>query len=98
MVDATRQFNYQGEMLMHIGFGAGSFYKDCNSQSEALLLRPLHVHGPKRENKYYYRSRKSFPLKMDKVTPINKADSIFDEIKSFLEKYSRTTRRWLSWI
>jgi hypothetical protein len=35
---------------------------------------------PKRENKYDSRSRKSFPLTRDKVTPINKADSIFDEI------------------
>jgi hypothetical protein len=53
---------------------------------------------PKRENKSYSRSRKSFPLKRDKVTPINKADSIFDEIKSFVEKDARTTHRWSSWI
>jgi hypothetical protein len=53
---------------------------------------------PKRDKKSYSRSRKSFPLKKDKVTPINKADSIFDEIKSFMEKDARTTRRWSSWI
>jgi hypothetical protein len=54
---------------------------------------------PKRENKSYSRSRKSFPLKRDKVTPINKADSIFfDEIKSFMEKDVGTTCRWSSWI
>jgi exonuclease III len=53
---------------------------------------------PKRENKSYSRSRKSFPLKRNKITPINKADSIFDEIKSFVEKDTRATRRWSSWI
>jgi hypothetical protein len=53
---------------------------------------------PKRKNKSYYRSRKSFPLKRNTVTPINKADSIFDEIKSFVEKDARTARRWSSWI
>jgi exonuclease III len=53
---------------------------------------------PKRENRSFSRSRKSFTLKRDKITPINKADSIFDEIKSFVEKDARTTRRWLSWI
>jgi hypothetical protein len=53
---------------------------------------------PKRENKSYSSSRKSFPLKRNKITPINKADSIFDEIKSFVEKDARTTRRWSSWI
>jgi hypothetical protein len=53
---------------------------------------------PKRENKSYSRSRKSFPLKRNKITPINKADSIFDEIKAFVEKDACTTRRWLSWI
>jgi hypothetical protein len=53
---------------------------------------------PKRDNTSYYRSRKSFPLKREKATPINKADSIFDEIKYFVEKDDRTTRRWSSWI
>jgi hypothetical protein len=53
---------------------------------------------PKRENKCYSRSRKSFPLKRNKITPINKADSIFDEIKSLVEKDTRATRRWPSWI
>jgi hypothetical protein len=53
---------------------------------------------PKSENKFYSRSRKSFPLKRNKITPINKADSNFDEIKSFVEKDARTTRRWSSWI
>jgi hypothetical protein len=53
---------------------------------------------PKRENKSYSRSWKSFPLKRNKTTPINKADSIFDEIKSFVEKDAHTTRRWSSWI
>jgi hypothetical protein len=47
---------------------------------------------PKRENKSYCRSRKSFPLKRNKITPINKADSIFDEIKSFVEKDACTTQ------
>jgi hypothetical protein len=53
---------------------------------------------PKRENTYYYRSRNSFPLKRNKITPLKKADKIFDEIKSFVEKDARTTRRWSSWI
>jgi hypothetical protein len=54
--------------------------------------------SPKREKKSYSRSRKSFPLKRNKITPINRADSIFDEIKSFVEKHTRTTQRWSSWI
>jgi hypothetical protein len=53
---------------------------------------------PKRENKSYYRSRKSFPLKRNIVAPINKADSIVDGIKSFVEKDAQTTRIWSSLI
>jgi hypothetical protein len=37
-------------------------------------------------------------LKRDKVAPINKSDSIFDDIESFVEKDAQTTRRWSSWI
>jgi hypothetical protein len=53
---------------------------------------------PKREKKSYSMSRKSFPLKREKFAPINKADSIFDKIKYFVEKDARTIRRWSSWI
>jgi hypothetical protein len=69
-----------------------------HSSSNHYMVMGTIASRPKRENKSYSRSRKSFTLKRNKITPINKADSIFDEIKSFVEKDARTTRRWSSWI
>jgi hypothetical protein len=66
--------------------------------SEHYMVMGTIASRPKRENTSYYRSRNSFPLKSNKTKPINKADSIFDEIKSFVEKDARTTRRLSSWI
>jgi hypothetical protein len=66
--------------------------------SEHYMVMGNIASRPKRENKSYSRSRKSFPLKRNKITPINKDDSIFDEIKSFVEKDAPNTRRWSSWI
>jgi hypothetical protein len=86
-----------------LGLGRGLFTKIAihnprHYSSDHYMVMGTIASRPKRENKSHSRSRKSFPLKRDKFTPINKADSIFDEIKSFVEKDAQTTRRWSSCI
>jgi hypothetical protein len=66
--------------------------------SDHYMVMGTIAYRPKREKKSYSRSRKSFPLKRNKVAPINKADSIFDEIKSFVDKDAKTTLKWSSWV
>jgi hypothetical protein len=58
--------------------------------SDHYMIMGTIYYRPNRENKSYSRSRKSFPLKRNKVAPINKADSIFYEIEYFMVKDSCT--------
>jgi hypothetical protein len=72
-----------------LGFERGLFTKIAirnprHYSSDYYMVMGTSASRPKRESKSYSRSRKSFPLKRDKVAPIKKADSIFDEIKSFV--------------
>jgi hypothetical protein len=52
--------------------------------------------APKQDNESYLKARKKFPLCIEKSGPQTKANSIFQEIKSFVEKVRRPARIWTS--
>jgi hypothetical protein len=54
--------------------------------------------APKQDNESYLKARKKFPLCMKKSGPQTKANSTFQEIKSFVEKVRRPVWIWTSWI
>jgi hypothetical protein len=52
----------------------------------------------KQDNVSYFKARKKFPLCMKKSGPQTKANGMFQEIKSFVEKVRQPAQIWTSWI
>jgi hypothetical protein len=54
--------------------------------------------APKQDNASYLKARKKFHLCMNTSVPQTKANSMFQGIKSFVEKVRRPAQIWTSWI